>query len=85
MSPSPDPTADSLLRGLQQALQSFLDAHPGQERPQVSRLYIEMWRDQAAAIRLLLQVQPGSRMELAIGLGSVGFLIGLAASWLLCY
>ncbi len=84
MSEPLDPTIDALLRGLEQALQAFLDAHPGEARPEVSRLYVEMWRDQAAAIRLVLQVHPNSRAEWAIGLGVVGFLIGLATARLLC-
>jgi len=81
MSEPLDSTADSLLRGLEQTLQAFLDAHQGEARPEVSRLYVEMWRDQAAALRLLREVQPGSRVEWAIGLGVVGFLAGLLLGW----
>ena len=80
MTPSPQPTAESLLANLQQALQSLLDAHPGQTSFAVSRVWVEVWADQLAAIRLVLNTAPRHHGTLVVA-AVLGFALGVLVGW----
>ncbi len=82
MSEPLDPTADRILEQAWRSMRSALDSAPqGHTLLQVARVQVEFWADSVAAIRLLREVQPSTRVEWAIGLGVVGFLAGLLLGW----
>jgi hypothetical protein len=69
-----------LLANLQQALQALLEAHPGQPSIAVSRVWVELWVEQLAAIQLMLNVAPRDHAALVVA-ALLGFGLGVVVGW----
>jgi hypothetical protein len=75
------PTPASLLRNIEQQIQSFLDAYPDQWRVPIQTSWLAQWRETLAVVRTAVEEPsgmdtPGTVLAAVLGAGASGLVVG---------